>query len=355
MADNSESTEEAQQADDEIDTKLAELPGSQELMQGYVLHAGISLGLFERLGEDPVSADVLAGDVDTDPSSTYRLLRAMAQAGVVNETSDRSFHLTPVGERFQADHPQSIRDGYLFWSSPDLKAAWNHLPEIVTEGEGTGFEREYGQEFYDYLDDNPELATAFNGMMSSVTKRQTPAILEALSQYDLTEISDICDVGGGHGYLLCQLLETHPHVEGTVLDLPEVVAEEDHLWAPKLGVEDRCTYVGGDMFDDVPEADVYFLKDILEGLSDDESIDVLSTIRAAAPPNGRLFIVGACVPGPETEDSTKLLDIQMMVVSGGRERTEVEHRQLLDQGGWEFTETLELDEIGRSVLEARIP
>lgn len=350
-----DSAEEAQQADDDVDAALAELPGARELMQGYVLHAGISLGLFERLDSDPESAAVLAGDIDADPSYTYRLLRAMAQTAVVNETSDRSFYLTPVGKRFQADHPQSVRDGYLFWSSPDLKAAWNHLPEIVSEGEGTGFDREYGQGFFDYLDEHPELAAAFNNLMTNVTKRHTPAILETLPTNDFTAGSHICDVGGGHGYLLCHLLDTRPDLEGTVLDLPEVVAEEEQLWAPKLGVEDRCAYVAGDMSDTVPEADVYFLKNILEGFPDDESVAVLSTIKAAAPPDGRLFIIESFVPGPETPDYTKLLDIQMMVVSGGRERTEAEHRQLLEQAGWEVVGMRELDDGGKSVLEARIP
>lgn len=355
MADDSDSTEETQQADDDVDEKLAELPGSRELMQDYVLHAGLSLGLFERFGEDPKSASDLAEEVETDPSYTYRLLRALVETAAVNETSDRRFYLTPMGERFQADHPQSVRDGYLFWLSPDLKAAWNHLTEIVQEGETTGFEREYGQEFFDYLDEHPELASAFNSLMSSVTERQTPAILEALSTYDFTEVSHVCDVGGGHGYLLCQLLDEHPQVEGTVLDLPEVVAEEDQLWAPKLGVEDRCSYIGGDMFDGVPEADVYFLKNILEGVPDDDAIDVLSTVEAAAPPDGRLFIIESFVPGPGTSDYTKLLDIQMMVVNGGRERTEAEHRRLLDEAGWEFSDLREPEEGGNSVLRARIP
>lgn len=355
MADNTDSPEETLQAEDDVDTQLAELPGNREMMKTYILHAGLSLGLFERLGEDPESAADLAEEVDTDPASTYRLLRAMAQTSVVNETPERSFYLTPVGERFQADHPQSVRDGYLFWLSPDLKAAWNHLTEIVQEGETTGFEREYGQGFFDYLDENPELASAFNSLMSNVTQRDTPAILEAFSTDDFTEVFHVCDVGGGHGYLLCQLLDAHPHMEGTVLDLPEVVAEEDQLWAPKLGVEDRCSYIVGDMFDTVPEADVYFLKNILEGIPDDDAIDVLSTIEAAAPPDGRLFVIESFVPGPGTSDYTKLLDIQMMVVNGGCERTEAEHRKLLDETGWEFNKVREIDETGKSVLEARIP
>jgi len=156
---------------------------------------------------------------------------------------------------------------------------------------------------------------------------------------DLTAIHTLCDIGGGHGHLACGLLRAHPHLTGIVFDLPEVVAETDQLWAPKLGVTDRCRYIGGDMFQVAPTADAYVLKMILHDWNDEECINILSTIRRASPATGQLFIAEFVVPGPTEPHFAKLFDIHMMCGNSGRERTAPEHANLLAAAGWRYAGT----------------
>lgn len=331
--------------------RAGELVGTEQMMTGKVLEAGIELGLFDMLGRDPISATDLAENVDADPEYTYRLLRAMAHVGVVEETTDRRFMLTAVGEYFQPGRPH--RDPVRYYWGPELMAAWNHLPEIVADGERTGFDREFGCGAYEYLKEHPDLASAFNEFMSSLSQEETPVILDRLSEYDFTEFSHICDVAGGHGWFLCQFLDVYPNLEGTVLDIPSVIEEEDELWAPKLGVEDRCSYVGGDMFERVPEADAFFLKGILHNWSDEECEATLSSIRDASPRNGRLFVFEHLIQGPNTRQFRKLLDIHMMVWSGGRERTKSEYQSLIERGDWTVVDSWETPDGVSDVIEAR--
>jgi O-methyltransferase domain len=138
-------------------------------------------------------------------------------------------------------------------------------------------------------------------------------VLEALRDYDFSSVATWCDLGGGHGHMMCCWLAAYPHLSGTVLDLPEVVAEKDQLWAGKLGLEERCRYVAADMFQHVPiYADVSSLKMILHDWNDAECLQILRTIRQRARPKGRIFIVEHIVPGPSQPHFSKLFDIHMM-------------------------------------------
>jgi hypothetical protein len=161
-------------------------------------------------------------------------------------------------------------------------------------------------------------------------------VLEALRDYDFADIRTICDVGGGQGHLLCQLLKAHPHLAGIIFDLPAVLDHTNELLPAKLGLEHRCTYVTGDMFEAVPTADAYTLKMILHDWNDEECVRILSNIRGAALHNARVFIIEYVVPGPETPHIAKLFDLHMMCWGTGRERTEDEHAALLSAAGWRF-------------------
>jgi O-methyltransferase domain len=144
-------------------------------------------------------------------------------------------------------------------------------------------------------------------------------------------------VGGGHGHMMCSFLNAYPQLSGTVFDLPEVVAEKDQLWAAKLGLEDRCRYVSGDMFKEVPSKnDVYSLKMILHDWNDSECRQILHNIRRRAKPDSRVFIVEHIVPGPAEPHFSKLFDIHMMCWGTGQERTEEEYASILEASGWRF-------------------
>ena len=159
-------------------------------------------------------------------------------------------------------------------------------------------------------------------------------MLEALRSLDLSDVRIFCDVAGGHGYLMSALLRAYPHLSGIVLDLPEVVSDQGELSAAKFGVQDRCRYVGGDMFKQIPQADAYSLKMILHDWNDAECVEILSNVRRSARPGGGVFIVEHIVPGHDEPHFGKLFDIHMMCWGTGRERTEAEYVGLLEKAGW---------------------
>lgn len=352
MTDETESTAaESEQIDDLIE-EAEGLIDTEGLWRGRILYTGVELGLFEALDSDPMPATDLAAELGLDDDRAYRLLRALAYFDVLDEDKNRNFSLTPVGELFEADHPQSVQNDLLFNRSPEWVLSMLHMSDVVKEGGPPGFVREFGSGFFEYVEANPEFGERYNALMESASRNHPDQVLDALDGYDFSRLAHVCDVGGGRGHFLCHVLEAIPHLRGTVFDLPHVVSQEERRWAPKLDVTDRCTYIGGDMFEDVPKADAYVLKWILHNWDDEECQKILSTIHEEAPPDGRLFVIESVVPGPETSHFTKRLDITMMVQVGGRERTQDEYVSLLERTGWELVEQREPEEEPLSVLEA---
>lgn len=308
--------------------------------RSQTLYAGVELGVFEVVGEYPMHAVEIADRVEIDRENGYRLLRALGSLGLLDETTDRRFSITPAGELLQGDHPESLRGVALLEESPTLTALWTHLPDLVREGEQNAFDREFGRSgSVEYRETHPEYDQVFNDAMTSYSRMQSAWTLEMFDGDDFSDVSQVCDVGGGRGHLLCSLLKEYPHLEGTVLELPFVVEEAEGLLAPRMGVADRCTYVAGDMFEAVPEADMYLMKYILHDYNDEECTRILSTIRESAPADARLFAIEHIVPDPETSHFAKLFDLHMLVATTGRERTTEEYADLLAHGGWEYVET----------------
>jgi hypothetical protein len=205
---------------------------------------------------------------------------------------------------------------------------------MIKDGEQNAFVREFGRMAFDHAKVDRDYALRFDQAMTSYSAAQSVQVLEALHGTDLSGVRMFCDVAGGRGYMTCAMLRAHPHLSGIVLDLPDVVADSDALWARKLGLESRCRYVGGDMFKEVPKADAYGLKMILHDWNDEESVAILESIRRGAAGPARLFIMEHVVPGPDIPHFAKLFDIHMMCWGTGRERTEAEYGELLRRAGW---------------------
>lgn len=324
-----------------------------DVWSGQLLHAAVDLGVFELLDDEPTPAAEIADQLDLHPDRTYRVLRVLATDDVLAEDGQQRFSLTELGEFFQQDHPQSVLPHLMFLHSREYVASMLHISDIMREGGPEGFIREFGCEIFDYIDDHEEFGRRFNRFMTFASQQQTDQVIAALDSRTLTGISTVCDVGGGHGHLLAHLLAEYPHLDGTVLERPSVIDEADERWPPQLGVDDRCRYVEGDMFDSVPAAEAYFMKWILHDWDDDECVEILSTIHDAAPPDGRLFIAEAVIHGPDQSGQAKHLDMSMMVLMGGRERTLSEYERLLERADWELTEQWVPEEGAMNVLEAR--
>ena len=303
--------------------------------RSQVLSAGTELGVFDHLDKRKAkTAKTLAGELDTNPTLLYRLLRAQAAIGLVEEDSSSGFVLTDEGELLRSDHPQSLKPMARLEEGPQHYALWKHLPAMVRDGKQNAFVREFGRMAFDHAREDQDYAERFKQAMTSYSAVQSSLVLEALRGYDFSGIHTFCDVAGGYGHLMCALLLANPRFRGIVLDLPEVVEDVHELWARKLGLEERCQYVAGDMFRAVPKADAYSLKMILHDWNDAECIEILSNIRKAAAGPSRVFVVEHVVPRHDVPHFSKLFDIHMMCWGTGQERTEAQYTSLLERAGW---------------------
>lgn len=321
--------------------------------KSQALHAATSLGIFEAVDQTSFrSADDMATDLKVDSSFLYRLLRSLASFGLLEEDPSKKFRVTAVGALFRSSHPSSLCQMVLLEAGPVHTAAWRHIPELIRTGKGTSFEREFARPYWDYLKNDPDFAHVFSEAMSSYSANEAPAIRKALGN-ELLGSSVLCDVGGSYGALLDEILRDWPDAQGIVLDLPEVVAA-----APcSKGTTERAgriEFIGGDMFKNVPIADVYFLKHILHDWSDAACVNVLSVVRRSAKLTSRLFLCEFIAPGPHEPHFAKLFDLHMMATTESKQRTFNEIKALLAQAGWRGEGLLPIDSSPISILEATL-
>lgn len=308
--------------------------------KSQVLYAGTKLGIFDAVGgSGPKNASEIASELSLDPALSYRLMRALASLGFLSEDDGRNFAMTPMGELLRQDRPQTLRGVVLLEEGPVHYALWKHLVDMVRDGRQDGFVREFGSRIFDYHATNLEYAQVFNQAMSSYSATHTRLVLDALKDYDFSRIRTLCDVGGGHGHLICNILREHPHLRGAVLELEATIKDRELLWANRMGLADRCDYMAGDMFREVPGADAYIMKMILHDWNDEECVQILSNIQKAAASGVRIFIAEHVVPGPQTPHFAKLFDIHMMCALTGKERTEREYAELLEKAGLRYVKT----------------
>lgn len=308
-------------------------------MRANIVATGIELGVFEVLDNEPTSAHELSEQLAIDTEYGYRLFRALAYIGVLTEESNRMFSMTAAGEYLTTDHPQTFKDYFLLETSQMNQTLWSYLPTLIEKGEQNTFEREFGQPLFEYLEANPEVALMFNRAMESYSRLHTVELQELLAGIDVPDDGHVCDLGGGHGYLLCMLLAANPDLTGTVVDRPAIINEEDAHLASEFGVVDRCSYEVADMFASIPSADVYLLKHILHDWTDAQASALLTTIRDHAPPDAQIILIEHVFPNTAAPHLASLYDVQMIAWTQGRERTVAEYTELLTQSGWTAIET----------------
>ncbi len=314
-------------------------PSPQHLSQmicGYwisqMIHVAARLRLADELHAGPRTVAELAESVAAHPRSLGRLLRGLASVGLFEETTSGTYQLTPLAELLRDDHPQSVRPMALMMGGVQYQA-WGELLHAVRTGE-TGFVRRFGQPLFDYLASRPEEAAEFDRAMVAIHGREGAAVAAA---YNFTSIRRVVDVGGGNGHQLLELLDRHPHLTGLLFDLPHVVERA----APGLATSPaaaRIEHHGGSFFEGVPTgADCYLLRHIIHDWSDEESTRILRTIRRAMPEMGKLLVIETVIPPGNEPNFAKLLDLTMLVIPGGIERTEAEYRELFAAGGFRLT------------------
>jgi hypothetical protein len=296
-----------------------------------MIHVAAKLGLADLLAAGPRPVEELAAMAGAEPQALHRLLRALASLGIFAEDPAGDFVLTPQAELLRSDVQGSLRDVALLYGEDWLWQAYGNMTHSVRTG-APAFTKTHGQPFYGYLHAHPRAAARFNAAMTGFSSHETAAILEA---YDFSDVRNVVDIGGGHGALLAALLRAHPQMSGTLFDLPSVLAGA----ASVLGeMGERARTVAGDFFDEAPTgADLYVMKSVLHNWDDTDAQRILSTCRATMAPEARLLVVERVVPDGNAPAEAKLFDINMLVVAGGRERTEPEYRRLFEQAGLALT------------------
>src|ERR671921_242591 len=308
--------------------------------KSQILYAGAKIGIFDYLTTDPKEIDQIAKDLNLNEAMTYRILRSIASLGFLNEEKDgRKFSITPLGELLRKDHSQTLQGVLLLEEGPEHYQIWKHLPRMIKNGQQNAFLSEYGNNIFEYADKNKEYSKVFNDAMSSYSAMHTAMVLEAFDGYDFSNFFRICDIGGGQGHLLSHLQSKYGHLNGTILELEPIVNNQDSAWPNKMGLQDRCKYIKGNMFEHIPSADLYIMKMILHDWNDEECIKILSNINESASNNSKIFIIEHIVPNPATPHFAKLFDIHMMCATSGRERTIEEYESILNQSGWKYIQT----------------
>ena len=318
----------------------ADVPASAAMLRmisGFWISRAIyivaKLGLADHLRDGHKTADELAAATRTHAPSLYRVLRALASVGVVAEDAKRGFALTALSETLCTDAPGSLRAFATVELGEEHYPAWGELLHSVKTGE-IAFDHAFGMPVWKFFEQNPENAKTFNDAMTGFTLAANDAVL---GSYDFSSISKIVDVGGGHGSLIASLLKANPQMKGVLFDAPSV-AEGAHSRIEVEGIADRCEVIGGDFFQSVPGGgDAYILKWIIHDWDDERSVTILKNCHRAMTENGKLLLVEAVVPGGSEPHFSKFIDLNMLVMTGGSERTENEYRMLLEASGFKLT------------------
>jgi hypothetical protein len=315
---------------------MSELPPGVQL--GQMITAALStqavyvaakLGIADRLANGPKSVDDLAREVQANPAALYRLLRTLASTGTFTEAKPRVFANTPISDMLRSDVPGSQR-AFALMVGEVMYGALNEFLYSVQTGR-PAFDKVLGMPIFEYLAKHPEKGQMFDQAMTSIHGPETQPMIDA---YDFSAFRKIVDIGGGNASVLLKVLSANPKVHGVVFDLPGVI-ERTRCVIEQAGMADRCHAEEGDFFKAVPTgADAYLMRHIIHDWDDERSKLILRRCREAAAPSAKLLIVESVIPPGNQPHPGKWLDMIMLSVAGGLERTAEEFQKLLADGGW---------------------
>ncbi len=311
-------------------------PALFEMATAYWLSQAIyvaaKLGIADLLKDGPQSCVGLAASTGSDAPSLFRLMRALSSVGIFSQLDRDRFALSRLAESLQTEVHGSLRAMVITIGEIHYQACGNLLHSVRTGS--PAFNNVFGASLFDYLQQNVDAADAFNQAMANVSSMLAYAVLMA---YNFAGISCIVDVGGGQGNLLEKILQFNPDTRGTVFDTASTIErakqqQGDNAWTR------RCSYVAGDFFASVPQgADAYILCGVIHDWDDSRAITILRNCRRAMADKARLLLVDMVMPDTDARSFSKLLDLNMLAMTGGRERTKAEYRALLDAADYKLT------------------
>jgi SAM-dependent methyltransferase len=304
---------------------------SQQIMRlgfgfavSQALRVIIELGIPDLLAVSEQSVDELATATQSDADALYRVMRLLAPEGLFREVLPRHFELTEVGAVLRSDRPGPGDFVRMINSEPYL--AFEQLLHSVRTGK-PAFDKVFGSPRFDWLSEHPEQAALFQRAMVALSLGSNEAVADA---YDFTPFARVVDVGGGHGQLLSAILARNPHLSGVLFDLPSGVAAAQQGAGGDLS---RTEFVAGNFFESVPDGDIYVIKKVVHDWNDERAAVIMRNCRKAMQPNGKVLLAETLVPPGDEPDRIKSIDVVMLVVTGGLERTEAQYASLFDAAG----------------------
>ncbi len=284
------------------------------------MHLIAEFGVADALGQRPASAEELAAATGMNADALHRMLRLLAAHGVF-ASGPQGYSHTEASRLLRSDHPQSLRS---FARMIGMPVIWRSFTDLGHAAR-TGTPATDWAGLMAYFSEHPDEASLFNRAMVGKSVGVAHAVVES---YQFGSFRTIADVGGGRGHLLQGILERVPTASGILFDLPHVIADASAAASPRLRL------LAGDFFrDPLPDADAYILMEVLHDWPDGEAAEILAAVRRAAPPHARVLIVEALVSESSGPHFGKMLDIIMLAVTGGRERTPSEYERLLASAG----------------------
>lgn len=309
--------------------------------------AVVRLRIADALMEGPKNVSELAAQTSANEDILYRVLRALATMGIFTETTPRTFANTPASEILAEDHPRSMRDMALWMSDAFHFDIFRDMLPTLRDGK-PAIEHVFGKPAFDVLFSNAEELSVFNNAMTSISAVSIPTVLE---HYDFSGMgATIADIAGGHGYVLTAILEKHPQMRGILFDVDHVL-EGARKRVTQLGLTDRLQFVPGNFFESVPPADGYLMKHIIHDWDNERALTILRNCSKHLKKGGKLVLIEAVVPPGNEPGYSKWLDIEMLMLPGGKERSEAEYRELLSWAGLRLNRIVPTD-CPLSVLES---
>jgi AraC-like DNA-binding protein len=299
--------------------------------QSQLVFVAAKLGIADVLVAGPLTVDEIASRVGAHPPYLKRVLRALASVGIFASDPHGRFHLTRLAQTLRSDHPESLRNFALMLVDDYNWSAWGALEHSVRTGT-SAFEHVHGAPAFLWMREHPEKEKMFSASMASLSAVENAAVARA---YAFAKLRKVVDVGGAHGHLLAAILRSYIKVRGVLFDQPPVIEEAARTgFISAADVAGRCEAVGGDFFESVPAgADAYVLKYIIHDWDDEKGVRILQNCRKAMAEEGRVLVVDHVVAAGNKFDWGKLIDINMMVMMGSKERTKDEFRQLFARAG----------------------
>ena len=319
------------------------LPPQAQLMQmamGYtvpfLLRAAAQLRLADHLAHGPKTADQLAVVTGTYAPALHRLLRTLACIGVFNQDESDRFSLTPLAEPLCSNAPGSVLTSILCITGDLFIIPWSKLLYSVQTGQSS-FDKHFGVPIFDHLTSNPDEAAMFSDFLIGINRADAPAIAAA---YDFSSCSHIADIGGATGHILATILASHPGPRGTVFDLPHNQSGAVELIQSR-GMSERIAFAPGSFFESIPTScDLYVLSHIIHDWSEAQCLSILANCHRAMSPDSRLLIIEMVLPEGNAFHPGKMLDITMLALTSGQERTEPEYRALLEKANFKLTRVI---------------